>query len=481
MRWSIGKRIFTALTATSLVVILLDAIATRWSFQRGFENYISEQELSRVEEIADDLRIVYVRAGSWDAIRSDPRIWDELLRPRGALGGGALRFVDGPPAMGGMGPAMGRPPPPDPFSLHPRLALLDADGNSVAGRNIRSENARQLEIVVGDSSVGTLLIENAVELTEAVDVQFAADQGRATIYISVAILLFAALVALVVSRQMVRPISRLTHGTKALTGGEFEHRITVTRDDELGDLARDFNELAQSLEKNRQMRRQWVADISHELRTPLTILNGELQALEDGVRTYDEGTHRSLLAEVQRLNKLVADLHELTVSDEGGLKLFPEPLNIAATLKDIVEDNRSRIEGADIKLLISIPERVVRVEGDYSRLEQLTTNLIENTIRYTDRPGTLSVSLETVADQVVIEFADSAPGVAAEHLPQLFDRLFRVDSSRNRAAGGSGLGLSICASIVKAHGGSISAAPSNFGGVAVSVSLPLATAETSEQ
>ncbi len=382
MRWSIGKRIFTALTATSLAVILLDAIATRWSFQSGFENYIGEQELSRVEEIADDLRVIYSRTGSWDAIRRDRRIWDELLRPRGAGRRDVLRFIDGPPAMGAlgaMGAPMGRPPPPDPFDLHPRLALLDAEGNNVIGQTVRGENTRELAVIVDGSTVGTLLIESATELTEALDLQFAADQERATIYISIAILLFAALVALFVSRQMVRPISRLTEGTKALTGGDFDHRITVTRDDELGDLAHDFNELARTLEKNRQMRRQWVADISHELRTPLTILNGELQALEDGVRKYDEGTHKSLQAEVQRLNKLVADLHELTVSDEGGLKMHLEPLNIAAVLEEVIEDNRARIEGANIELLTSIPveqPRQMLSRNTRSRISKLNDDAI---------------------------------------------------------------------------------------------------------
>ena len=484
MRFTIGKRIFAALTATSLIIVILSALATRWSFQRGFENYVAEQEVERLEELAADLADVYRDAGTWDVIRQDRRIWDELLRPpNDRFGNAPARGFPprppgsrpGPMAMGGPpGAPMGAPPPPpppDPLALRPRLTLIDAEGVNVIGRPERSDSARRLPIVVDGEVAGTLLIEEASEITAAIDLQFAADQGRSTLYISLAILVFAGIVALIISRQMVRPITRLTGGARALTGGSYSHRLTVTRDDEIGDLARDFNTLATTLEENRRMRRQWVADISHDLRTPLTILSGELQALEYGVRTFDEDTLKSLQSEVAHLRKLVADLHELTISDEGGLKIRSDPVDVVAILRDTLESSGNRIEDAGITLQLQIPEDAVLIDGDEQRLAQLFTNLIENTIRYTDAPGLLRIEIADTDEKIVIRFADSAPGVSPEHLPRLFDRLYRADSSRNRETGGSGLGLAICESIVTGHGGEISAAASKSGGIEVTITF----------
>ncbi|MCH9695405.1 MAG: HAMP domain-containing protein [Gammaproteobacteria bacterium] len=469
MRWTIGKRLFAALTATSLIIIGLYSVATRLSFQQSFVDYLSEQEDRRLASIVEVLQATYEVDGSWQLLGQSKRRWDEALRPPA---GGPRK----PPPRGERGahppPRFGEGPPPDELDLRSRLSLLDANGDLVAGYSPKSGDIRTLPVVVDTMLVGELVILNQTRLSKEVDVHFAAQQTRSVLFIAIATLILAAVIAALITRQIVRPIRALTTGARSLSDGDFESRIDIRRDDELGDLAGDFNQLARSLERGQTLRRQWVADIAHELRTPLSILSGELQAIEDGIRVFDEATRRSLQAEVQRLSKLVTDLHVLTTSDEGGLSCQLKPVNLTAIVRETLETNRARIHDAGLGLDVQLPDREIRISGDESRLVQLLNNLIENSIRYTDADGTLSLAMTVDGSNAILTLSDSAPAVPEADLPKLFDRLFRVDASRNRETGGSGLGLSICEAIVAAHDGSISASSSPLGGLSIVVSLP---------
>lgn len=471
MRWTIGKRLFAALTLASVVIVGLNAAATRWSFQQGFSDYLYEQDAERMASATEQLAAGYRAAGSWSFVVGDRRVWGGL-------------FQDDkdrrPPRPGSRerGPPDDRPPPGPP-GLRDRVTLVDASGEVVFGPPLLEDEARRFDIDVDGTSVGALWLRQPPGVTEQVDLNFVEAQTRSTLYIAGAVLLVAAAIAALISGQLVRPIRRLAAGTHDLAAGEFDERITVTGDDELGDLARDFNQLAETLRRNQQSRRQWVSDISHELRTPLAILSGELQAIEDGVRQFDDGTRQSLQAEVARLQKLVTDLHELTLSDEGGLRYHHETVSVVSILSDVLEASENRAKDAGISVNLQAPGDAVLVDGDSARLDQLFSNLVENSIRYTDSPGRLEVSVEANENEVSIVFADSAPGVADDQHDRLFDRLFRADASRNRQSGGSGLGLSICAAIVKAHAGHVSAEAAKLGGVAVTVTLPRIPESTS--
>ncbi len=470
MRWTIGKRIFAAVTVMAVIIVGLSTLATRWSFDRSFAGYLENQEGQRLEELSSRLGTLYGQTDSWQSLIDRPRRWDEILRPE-------RRGPSGPPPGGpppGGPPPRGKdapPPPGDPLEFMDRVTLTDVSGNRVAGRGQASTDARVIPIEWNGETVGFLNVARQTRLTNAIDIRFAAEQGRSNLIIAITAVLIAALIAGLLARQLMRPISDLAKGTQALTGGDYEQVITVARDDELGDLAADFNALAKTLQQNRTSRQQWVSDIAHELRTPLSILNGELQAVEDGVRPFDEATLRSLLAEVDRLSHLVNDLHDLTRSDEGGLVTRRHRVDIAEIVRDTVANTRQRVASQGLQLQTDIPEQPVTMLGDTVRLEQLITNLIENSLRYTDTPGALSVSLEHHEQSIRLTVEDSAPGVPVDDLPRLFDRLFRVDGSRNRASGGSGLGLSICEAIVSAHEGRISAQASSLGGLKILVEL----------
>lgn len=228
------------------------------------------------------------------------------------------------------------------------------------------------------------------------------------------------------------------------------------------------------LEAAERARRQWVADTSHELRTPITILNAHLEAIRDGVITAGPGEIEVLLGTVKSMEKLVADLHELARADAGAQSLHFTEVDIAALLQEMQLGFAPHF--ASHRLAIDVVNMLpagMQVRADRQRLMQVVSNLLGNSVRYTAAGGQVRVELELAAGQVMLRIEDSAPGVPEHALSCLFDRFFRVDESRSRASGGSGLGLAICQSIIRAHGGEITAAASRLGGLCIVVALPL--------
>ena len=244
--------------------------------------------------------------------------------------------------------------------------------------------------------------------------------------------------------------------------------------DELGQLVADFNVMAQTLEQYEEMRKQWISDISHELRTPLSILRGEIEAMQDGVRDLNREALESLHSEVWHLGKIVDDLHELCMADSGALHLERKPIDPIEVLKETLKLFHTSFEQAQIEIQSDVlPDKGIILSGDGSRLAQLYANILENTLRYADAPGTLRILCDISAAHLTVAFEDSGPGVPKESLNRLFDRLYRVDSARTRTKGGSGLGLAICRAIAENHGGTISAVNGASGGLRIEIMLPI--------
>ena len=213
--------------------------------------------------------------------------------------------------------------------------------------------------------------------------------------------------------------------------------------------------------------------MAHELRTPLSIIRGELEAVSDGVRPLDETSLASIREEVNHLNTLVDDLHHLALSDSGALAYHMNPVNLAALLQTSLDSVLHRAEEKGIEVQLHLPEEPVMVSGDDQRLRQLFRILLDNAVLYTDAPGSIEVSLGAEGKEIGLQISDSPPGVPEAECEQLFDRLYRRESSRNRNSGGSGLGLAIARNIAIAHGGSINAGPSQLGGLSVQLKMPV--------
>ena len=264
-------------------------------------------------------------------------------------------------------------------------------------------------------------------------------------------------------RDFSKPLNLVLNNARHL-----EIRVMPYSDKQWLMVARDVTQMHQ-LEG---ARRNFFANVSHELRTPLAVLRGELEAIQDGVRRFTPESIPSLQAEVATLTKLVDDLHQLSMSDEGALAYQKTSLDIITLLEVAAGAFRERFASRQLSIQVSLPEQAM-IFGDRDRLMQLFNNLLENSLRYTDSGGSLHITARRSGRMLVIDFADSAPGVSDEQLARLCERFYRAEGSRNRASGGSGLGLAICLNIVAAHGGTLRADHSPFGGVSIKVELPL--------
>jgi two-component system sensor histidine kinase BaeS len=359
-----------------------------------------------------------------------------------------------------------------------RFALLDAQSQLLFGNAAAVTAAHSLKqaIVVDGRTVGWLMMLPLRDVTEAGDLRFERGQFTAGWIIAGFALVLAALLAVWLARTLLTPVHRIAKATHALAKGDYTSRVETRSRDELGQLARDFNQLAVVLEKNERTRRQFVADVSHELRTPLAIIRGELEALEDGVRRFDKEAIASLQSEVVVLSKLIDDLYQLSLADVGTMIYRKVDVDLRNVLEGVADTFADRFRRAELGLHLSVPDAPVLVHADEGRLQQLFANLFENSARYTDAGGVLRVSCRVMADNAVVDLMDSSPGVEVGNLPRLFERFYRTEASRNRASGGAGLGLAISRAIVEAHGGSIEAHPSPLGGLWLTVRLPLENA-----
>ncbi|POT59624.1 two-component system sensor histidine kinase BaeA [Citrobacter amalonaticus] len=455
-RPGITGKLFLAIFATCIVLLISMHWAVRVSFERGFIDYIKHGNEQRLQLLGDALGEQYQLHGSWRFLRNNDRFVFQILR--------SLEH-DGDSDK----PGPGMPP----HGWRTQFWVVDQSGNVLVGPHgpVPHDGTRRA-INVNGNDVGAVIASPVERLTRNTDINFDKQQRRTSWLIVALSTLLAALATFPLARGLLAPVKRLVEGTHKLAAGDFTTRVTPTSADELGKLAQDFNQLASTLEKNQQMRRDFMADISHELRTPLAVLRGELEAIQDGVRQFTPESVASLQAEVGTLTKLVDDLHQLSMSDEGALAYQKTSVDLIPLLEVAGGAFRERFASRGLTLKFSLPDSAI-VFGDPDRLMQLFNNLLENSLRYTDSGGSLHISAGQSDKKVLLTFADTAPGVSDEQLNKLFERFYRAEGSRNRASGGSGLGLAICVNIVQAHNGQIRVAHSPFGGVSITVELPL--------
>jgi two-component system, OmpR family, sensor histidine kinase BaeS len=360
-----------------------------------------------------------------------------------------------------------------PGPLPPR-ALYDVNKRRIVSNGPLPPPGSPLEpLKVSGQVVGWLSIQAPENIFYSADRQFQVRQLRATWIIVTLAAVLAAGVAMVLARIFLAPIRRLVEATHRLAGGDYATRVPEGSGDEFNQLAKDFNQLAVSLQTAETSRRNFIADISHELRTPLAVLRGELEALEDGVRHPDRASLSSLQTEVAMLSQLIDDLYELSLADIGALSFEKVPVDAAGIVEAATDAFEERLNTRNLALETDIVDQPAVIVGDPYRLTQLLKNLLENALRYTDPGGKVCVSVSMHEQQLHIDVQDSYPGVPEPLLPHLFERLFRVDVSRSRQSGGAGLGLALCRHIAEAHEGTIEAARSPLGGLWIKLRFPL--------
>ncbi|MDR2767323.1 MAG: HAMP domain-containing protein [Treponema sp.] len=269
-----------------------------------------------------------------------------------------------------------------------------------------------------------------------------------------------------------RPILRAAEASRRISGGEFSVRIPgrhFTR--ELGELSRSVNGLAAALENGERWQKRLTADIAHELRTPLTCLQGNIEAMIDGVREPDAERLASCHEEVRRLHKLVDDLNELSVIERENLSLHKTDFDLAKLLEAAAE--RFTLAAAEKGIAIRVEVSALPVNADYDRLMQVFVNLLSNAVKYTEaaKAAVITIRGTRLKGRCEVTVSDTGSGIAPEALPHIFERFYRADTSRGRGTGGAGIGLSIAAAIAAAHGGTITAASEEGKGSVFTVSF----------
>lgn len=289
-------------------------------------------------------------------------------------------------------------------------------------------------------------------------------------------LVAAVAVSAFVAGRIVGPVRRLAVASRRLSEGHYSERVAAGHGDELADLAHSFNEMAAELEAVERRRLDLIGDVAHELRTPLATLQGNIEGLLDGVVHPSPQTWAKLDGEVGRLRRLVDDLQELSRAEARQIPLHLDPVRPADITAAAVERLGGSFADKGLSLETAIPSVLPSVRADKDRAVQVLTNLLSNALRYTTAPGSVRLTAEATPVAGRFSVADSGMGIAAEDLQRVFERFYRTDKSRSRAAGGSGIGLTISRALVEAMGGRIWAeSPGPGQGATFSFELPLAS------
>lgn len=460
-------------TAVVLAVLAVGGLSV-WNLRSGFGDYLQARD---DEQLARLVQLVEQRAAgdpSMDWLRDRREAMRELMD---TFNGRGAREEPPPP-----------PGPPEfegnrqPGNLGLRVLILDMQGRHLGGRALPPGGHRTVrEVKVNGIPVATITVLGQAT-PDGIDTHFLQRQYRGLAGAALGTIALSLLLAWWVAARWARPLRELQRATRRIARGEQAVHLPVGNAPgalrsgalEIDQLITDVNAMSAALAALEATRRTWIAEISHELRTPLAVLRGELEAIEDGARQASPAVLRSLRDEVSQLTRLVDDLHTLAVADLGRMPCEFTPGDVNEALLRMTHRFDARAAQMGLVLDIIPAGQPIKADWDFGRIEQLLTNLLENSLRYTRAPGRIVVRWQASAHTVTLTVEDSAPGVPAAQLSKVFEPLFRADASRTRTGQhGSGLGLSIVRAIARAHRGNAQVYASSLGGLALQIELPL--------
>jgi signal transduction histidine kinase len=482
-----GAFALVILVGTGLVVFLAGQATTG-----QFELYVSQAGQHWAARLAPLLVDYYARSGSWDGVDAVLRYpWAAGAASPGMARQGWMGGMD-EGMMGNMGGGSehGGPswrPEADDMMVHENMwamfgnRLILADANTVVvadtaavlvgSRLPAADLAQGMPITLGEQRIGTLLVTPFdAPATPAGD--FLGAVNHSVLWAELAAGGVALVLGSVLFFQIVRPLRSLSAAAQGIAQGDLSRRVHVGAQDEVGQVALTFNQMAESLQRYAAERQNMVADIAHELRTPLSVIQSNLEAMLDGVLPASAEELTSLHQETLRLNWLISDLRTLSLAEAGQLRLEKQTVTPRALVRQASERLRLRAEEKNISLETEVADALPEIPADPERLTQVITNLVNNALRYTPAGGRVSVAARPASNGVELSVSDTGPGIPPEELPHVFDRFWRAEKSRNRATGGSGLGLAIVKQLVEAHGGQVQVTSQVGAGTQFRIHLP---------
>lgn len=468
-------RLLLSFTLVALISVIGVVIFARQGAAVTVRSFMYRGSMIGSDDLVDALQDYYAQNGSWD---------------------GAERLLGGVGRGQGQGQGQGMHGQGSGMMMGQRLRLADANGQVVVdtsgastGMLTRAEKAAAFELKVDGRIVGYLSWQGGMAFSAA-DENFLLNRlTRAAITAGLIAAGLSLLLALLLSYTLMRPVRDLTQAARRLGERDLMQRVRVSGNDELAELARTFNRMADSLQQAEDSRRALTADIAHELRTPLAVQRANLEAMQDGVYPLTPDNLAPVLEQNRLLTRLVDDLRTLALAESGQLTLERTPTDLTLLVERLVERFQPQAVARKISLEVHRnPEgkSPMILHVDPQRIEQILSNLISNALRFTPDGGKIAVHLEILSagmrvggtlPAVQISVQDSGPGIPPEALPRVFERFYRADRSRSRSEGGSGLGLAIARQLAEAHGGSLTAANHPQGGAVFTLVLPVTASE----
>lgn len=465
MIYRLRAKLTLAFLAVALIAVGVVALAAFQATGNQFRQYVVHSNAALQPVLAEALTAYYATNGSWAGVETalaqfvPAEAGAGFGRGPGMMGRGGRGFTQGLT----LADAAGR-------------VIYDSSGQLTGRRLSDAALAQGTPLTVDGQRVGTLLnVQPAAEAVLDAPGQAFLDRVQQSLVLAgLAATALAVLLGFGISWRLTTPLRQLTRAAGAIAEGNLRERVPASGRDEIADLGRAFNQMAASLEEGETLRRNLMADVAHELRTPLTVIQGNLQAILDGVYPLDETQVAGLYDETRLLTRLVDDLRELALAEAGQLRLERAPVDLVALAQAVVANFAPAAETAGVTLLAPTGDQAVHVMGDADRLGQVLRNLLSNALRHTPAGQQVTVRVEEADHQAVLTVADTGTGIAADDLPHVFDRFYRGNKSRGRRVGSAGLGLAIARQLVMAHGGEISVESAEGAGATFTVRLPVA-------
>ncbi len=452
---SFALKLMLALAVIVLVGVGAVALMVNRFAEQHFQNYVYLETRPWVMTLAPLLADHYAARGNW--LEVEPLL--ESFSGGGMMGMGRRRGMGAQMQMGS--------------GVQPLLAdakgniLVDPSGRYIDQRLSSATLRGAQPIEVEGKIVGYLLTSNGPREQEFIE-----SLNRSILWAGGLASLVAILLGVLLTRAVVRPLRVVRDAAKRIGAGDFAYRVPLSGGDEVGDLARQFNEMAAALERDEELRRTMMADIAHELRTPVSVIRGQVEALQDGVFELSLDNVAPIYDQALLLGRLIDDLRDLALAEAVRLPLEQTEVALGRLLARVVSAFQSQARAKRIELSTDLPQDELWVQGDAQRLEQVVSNLLSNALRYTPQGGAVRVRAWAEAGQACFAVQDTGVGLAPEELAHLFERFYRADRARTRAEGGTGLGLAIVRQLVEAHGGQISVESAPGQGATFTVRLP---------
>lgn len=470
---SLGTKLLGMLALVILIGIGVSYVLTSRVATQEYASFSTTRSVAQAELLAPTLADYYRDQGSWQGVADALR--RETSTDRGRMMGPHSMMDSnqmGPGMMWGMTMRL-----QDLLLTDPDGEVLVDPAGTLTNQTIPSE-ARQAAgtpIDVGNQTVGWLVAASALNEFSPSEQAFLTSVRRAILIGGAAAALVALLLGGLFFRGLIRPVRQLDRAAHALAAGELEQTVDVETRDEIGRLAASFNRMSSQLHRSEALRRRMIQDIAHELRTPLTVIQGDLQALKEGIYQPDEPTIDSIHEESLLLGRLVEDLRELSLAEAGELQLERASFDLGDLADGYVRHARSTFEPKSIEMRASVPDEPIYARIDPDRIGQVLYNLLNNAARHTPEGGRVTLELTADGREATVRIRDTGPGIDDADLPYVFERFWRGEAGRTHESGSTGLGLAIAKALVEAHGGRIWAVNASEGAV-FAFALPLDSA-----